>query len=116
MSARFDSRHFLHGSFEMLPREFAGIAIRRVRNQIKEPRLALQAIAQSSGFLRDAGRSAIADRKDLVPGADPNSNCLAQAQLLLAPNFVVWPPATKCLDRQRSGGQSAREGFARATA
>jgi hypothetical protein len=52
----------------MLPREFAGVAIRRVRRQIRDPRLSLRAIAKSSGLSSDAGGSAIGDRKDLVPG------------------------------------------------
>jgi hypothetical protein len=51
----------------MLPREFAGVAIRRVRRQIREPRLSLQAIAKSSGLSSDASGSAIGDRNDLVP-------------------------------------------------
>jgi len=47
--------------------------------EIKEPRLSLRAFNKRPGFLRDAGRSQIADRKDLAPGAGPNSNCLARA-------------------------------------
>jgi hypothetical protein len=39
----------------------------------------------------------------------------ARAELLLVPGFVVRPPAAKCFDRQRSGGQIAGEGLARVT-
>jgi hypothetical protein len=66
--------------------------------EIKEPRLSLRAFNKRPGFLRDAGRSQIADRKDLAPGAGPNSNCLARAlHVLLAPSFVVRSPAREAL-------------------
>jgi hypothetical protein len=36
-------------------------------------------ISRRPGFLRGAGRSQFADRKDLAPGAGPNSKCLSRA-------------------------------------
>ncbi len=49
------------------------VAIRRGRGQIKELQLSLQAIAKSSGFLRDAGGSAIGDQKNHALGAGNQS-------------------------------------------
>ena len=91
------------------------VAIRPVSGRMKEPRLSHRRTANSLDFLRDAGRSAIADRKYLASYAGPHSKCLARAEYRHAPSFVVRPPASKHFDRQRSGGQIAGEALVRPT-
>ena len=57
----------------MLPHQLAGVAVRRIGRQIKEPQLSLQAFDKNSCFLRDVGRSTIGGQEDLVLGADNQS-------------------------------------------
>jgi len=72
----------------MLLGEFAGVAVRSVRKQLKEPRLSHRCTANSLDLLRDAGQCAIANRKDLAPYAGLHSKCLARAGFRLALSFV----------------------------
>ena len=63
------------------------------------------------GFPSRVKRMASRTADGLAPYAGPHSKGLARAEFLLAPSFVVRPPAAKHFDRQRSGGQIAGEGL-----
>ena len=108
----------LRWRLRMLPRAFAGVAIRPVSGRMKEPRLSHRRTANSLDFLRDAGRSAIADRKYLASYAGLIQNVWreqssATRQALLSgrrprSTSIVSDPAAKSRARPWLGRRTAR--------